>query len=147
MKDDLTSKICLPIVSSNDEWSGFCNELSARADSFLQLLEKYGKNRKSGFYLTNLKLKVKGFGPLDEIAAAKAIAKHLRGVDISFPLRLPVNLKLVEGRNLIEILLHAVEVDLSKELAESIRQQQLVFASSIGFNKDNVEFYLYRDLF
>ena len=147
MESNLTSKIRLPIVSSDGEWNDFCDKLSARADLFVRLLEKYNKNRKSGFYLINLKLRVKDFGPLDEIATAKAIAKHLHGVDINFPLRFPTDLKLVEGRNPIEICLHTVEVDLSRELAESIRQERLVFASSIGFSKDNVELYLYRDLF
>lgn len=147
MKDcDLTSAMELPIALEGPDWEEFIDRLERREAEFIELLQKYDKIRKPGFYLTALKLKVKEFNEFDKVAAARAISKFLKSSEMPFSFYLKEELKPSSNKARIKILNFPVEIFFSEEQLAQIKEQNLTIARSINFQKDKVIIYVYTDL-
>ena len=147
MKDcDLTSAMELPIASEGSDWEEFIDRLERREAEFIELLQKYDKTRKPGFYLTALKLKVRDFNEFDEVAAVRAISKFLKDSEMPFSFYLKEELKPSGGKIRIKILDFPVEILFSEEQLAQIREQNLTVARSVNFQRNKIVIYIYADL-
>ena len=136
----------LPIASEDSDWEEFTDRLERRETEFIELLQKYDKTRKPGFYLTALKLKVRDFNEFDEVAAVRAISKFLKDSEMPFSFYLKEELKPSGGKIRIKILDFPVEVSFSEEQLAQIREQNLAIARSINFQRNKIIIYVYADL-
>lgn len=143
---DLTSAMELPIISGSLDWEELIDRLEHREAQFAEMLQKYDRTRKPGFYLAALKLKVKDFNEFDEVAAARAISKFLKDSETPFSFYLKEELKPSGNEAEVKILGFPVEVSFSEEQLAQIREQSLTIARSINFQRNKIIIYVYADL-
>lgn len=143
---DLTSAMELPIIPGGLDWEEFIDRLEHREAQFVEMLQKYDRTRKPGFYLTALKLKVKEFNEFDKVAAARAISRFLKNSEMPFSFYLKEELKPSGSKATIKILDFPVEILFSEEQLAQIREQNLTIARSINFQRNKIIIYVYVDL-